>query len=141
MELKVLLTADTVNISREGKINIAGEFNSFHFGKMPGSWPLMSIFARFEAHLGEGLEHALQIKVTDQDGAAVLQSPVVEMKFKKLGSGIPARADVIAQLAGITFPRYGDYTVHLFVDGVRRGDTTLYVRQRPPTTPALPLKP
>jgi hypothetical protein len=121
-------------MSREGKLNIAGEFNSFFTRTLPLVWPHMVIVARLEANVSEGLEHAVQIKLTDLDGAILLQSPPLPVRFGSAGRGIPARADVLIELSGVLFPVYGDYSVGLFVDGVHRDDLTLYVRD----VPALP---
>lgn len=130
MQLKFILVADAANVSREGKLNIAGEFNTMFGTTLPLVWPFMVIVVRLEAHPGEGPDHAAQFRVTDQDGHPILESPPMPINFHGGGSGIPARADLRLALAGVAFPQFGDYTVHLLVDGVQRGDTTMYVRRR-----------
>jgi len=42
---------------------------------------------------------------------------------------MPIRADLVAPVVGLVFPAFGDYAVNLFVDGVLRGATTLYVKR------------
>lgn len=135
MQLKFLLIADAANASREGKINIAGEFNSI-FGAVPIVWPSFVIVARLEANAGEGLEHAAQVRLTDEDGATIFETQPMPIRFGTSGRGIPARADIVAQVVGVAFPSYGDYTLHLLVDGVQRGDVTLYIREVPPQVAA-----
>jgi len=132
MELKYIVAADTANQSREGKMNIAGEFNTFRSTAVPFSWPTFTIVARLEVHLSEGPKHAAQIKIMDPDGVLILDSPPIPVDFADQGKGVPLRADLMAQVVGATFPVFGDYGVHVFVDGVHRGDLTLYVRQNSP---------
>ena len=129
MELKFVVVADTANVSAEGKLNIAGEFNSFHASAVPMIWPQFTIVARLEAPTVEGEQHAAQFKIQDDDGKSIFESPPLPIKFGATGKGVPLRATMMMNLVGIAFPKFGDYGVHIFVDGVRRGDVTLYVRQ------------
>ena len=135
MECKFILIADAVNISREGKLNIAGEFNAIFASQTPAGWPSMSIVARLEANAGEGVQHAAQFRITDEDGAKVFETPVLPIRFGRPNlPGAPIRADAVMNLAGLVLPRYGLYSVHVLVDGVARGMTTLTV-VKPPTAP------
>lgn len=131
MEMKFLLIADTANSTPEGKLNIAGEFNTVFGTQTPIVWPYASIVARLEANPGEGRDHAAQLKLTDEDGKQLFASPPMPITFGPGGRGIPARANIIVAVGGLTFPRFGDYTIALYVDGVSRGDMTIYVRDRP----------
>jgi hypothetical protein len=136
MELRFLLLADAANLSREGKLNIAGEFNAIWAAQLPVVWPQLVIVARLEANAGEGADHAAQIKITDEDGKPIIQSVPMPIKFASSGKGMPIRADLQFGLAGLTLPQFGAYTVHLVVDGVQRGETELYCNKLVP--PALP---
>jgi len=132
MQLKFILLADAANQSREGKLNVTGEFNTIFAGQYPAVWPSMWVVARIEVNIGEGLDHAAQLKITTEDGADILVSPPIQIIFASSGKGIPARADVLMGLAGFVIPSKGDYTVNLSVDGVHRGEVALYVRDAPP---------
>lgn len=129
MELKFILAADAANISREGKLNITGEFNTFHGSAQPVVHPFFKIVARIEANIAEGLEHAGMVKIVDEDGKPIVQSPPFPLMFGSGGRGIPARANLDVGIVGVAFPKFGDYGVHVFVDGVQRGQLTLYVRE------------
>jgi hypothetical protein len=126
---KFVLLADAVNASVEGKLNIAGEFNSIFSDQIPIAYPFFVVVARIEANAGEGLDHAAQFRITDDDGKKIVETPPFPMKFAKAAPGMPVRANVLIQMAGVVFPRHGDYTVHILVDGVQRDETTMYVRK------------
>ena len=131
MELKFLLLADAANQSREGKLNVAGEFNTIYGQQFPAVWPSMYIVSRIEAHVGEGPDHVAIFKFTSEDGKDLLVSPPLPVKFTSAGRGIPARADIHMMVAGLVLPAPGDYSVNIVIDGVHRGVVTLYVRNAP----------
>lgn len=132
MEMRFLLAADAANISKEGKLNITGEFNTIYGAEVPISWPSMVIVARIEAHVGEGPDHAAQFRLADEDGVKIFESPPIPVKVISSGRGIPARGNIMMHLVGLTFPRHGDYTMHLLIDGVSRGHMTLFIRETAP---------
>ncbi|MDQ2668182.1 MAG: hypothetical protein M3Z05_19600 [Gemmatimonadota bacterium] len=128
MECKFILIADTANISREGKLNIAGDFNAIFAQTEPIGWPIFSVVVRLEGSLSEGEDHAVQLKVSDDDGMSVFESAPFPIKFGKAGRGMPTRADLVLPIAGLVFPRFGDHSVSIFVDGILRATTVLYVK-------------
>ena len=131
MECKFVLLADAANVSREGKLNITGEFNAVFSDKIPVGWPFLAVVGRLEANAGEGPSHAAQFKLTDDDGQTVFQTPLFPITLAKGAPGTPTRADLVFGIAGLVFPRFGDYAMHLFVDGVQRGAVSVYVRATP----------
>ena len=54
MEVKLAGFCDAANISREGKLNILGEFNTLYAAAVPVIWPLMYVVIKIEATAGEG---------------------------------------------------------------------------------------
>jgi hypothetical protein len=133
LELKFALLADHVNITREGKLNLIGEFDKLFAQKVPAMHPMIFLVARFEASVSEGTEHRFAIGLYDEDGQAVLpKSPPIPMRFETQGRGRPLRAQVITQLGGVRFPKYGAYEFHLLIDGREMGVIPISVTEPPP---------
>lgn len=117
MEMIFGVIADAVNESKEGKLNIAGEFNGIWAAEVPLLYPGMVVFARFHARIAEGADHHGRVSLVDDDGAEVLQkSPPIPMKFIPGGPGKPLRAQVILQIASLRLPKFGDYEYHFLID-------------------------
>jgi hypothetical protein len=128
MKCRFLLLADEATPTPEGKLNVSGEFNLIRSPSVPFAHPKMSVVAKFEAHQTEGLEHAAQVKIAGPDGADIFQTPIFPLKFWTFEAGVPIIAGMITNVAGVVFPEFGDYSVHLFVDGVAWDETAIYVR-------------
>lgn len=129
MQVRFILFADAANISREGKLNITGEFNTIYAQKVPTAWPSMSIVVRLEAPIAAGAAHTFQLRLTNADGLKLNETPHIPISFVSAGSGVPARSDVLVNLVGAVFPVYGDYSISVIVDGVHHESATLFVRQ------------
>ncbi|HEX9885843.1 MAG TPA: hypothetical protein VGA70_05120 [Longimicrobiales bacterium] len=131
MEMKFGLLCDAANESREGKLNILGEFNTIWAGGFPVRWPRCVLVARFEAHPSEGQDHDLVLRLTDRDGADIIPSPPrLPIRFAQAAPDMPLRAQVVVNLDGMTFERPGEFEYHLVVDGHHRGSVPIWVRPR-----------
>lgn len=134
MELKFALLADHITETRDGKLVIIGEFDGLRLADLDKGFPRISLVARFEADTSEGLKHKLQVGCYDEDGKEVLPlSPELEVNFRPLGPGRGSRGQVIMNFENAKFPRYGDYSFRLLVDG--------HIKARIPLTVQTPPKP
>jgi hypothetical protein len=119
-----------VSQTTDGKLNIVGVFDTIRGPQAPVAHPLLYVVSSVEADVSAGFDHAAQLKIVDADGSEILASPVLPVRFTKPPSrGMPMRTSFIAQLAGVVFPRFGDYAVTLWLNGVAQESVTLYVRQ------------
>jgi hypothetical protein len=50
MHVNLAVLCDAANVSREGKLNILGEFDSIHASSFPLTYPTMVLVVRMEAH-------------------------------------------------------------------------------------------
>ena len=119
MHVNLAVLCDAANVSREGKLNILGEFDSIHASSFPLVYPTMVLVVRLEAHPTERGEHRLKLQLIDADGGDVV--PPLEGEFTT-GSppfpGVPVRtAPIILQMHGVRFDRPGHYAFELLVDG------------------------
>ena len=110
--------ADYANITREGKLNLMGVFDSISAVSYPAAHPQMHLVIRFELFRHEkGKNHDIEIQFVDEDG-------------KKLFSlaaqvGIPANAtiatttvnnDQIIGINGLVLPKPGTYQFVILID-------------------------
>ena len=68
MNVNLAVLCDAANVSREGKLNILGEFDSIHVATFPLVYPTMVLVVRLEAHPTEAGEHSLKLHLVDEDG-------------------------------------------------------------------------
>lgn len=127
MELKFGLLADYASVAERGKLVIAGEFDQINAQTAPVTWPLMFLVARFEASITEGSKHRLRLDTRDADGRQVIPAIEGDIGFVPRGPGRPLRGQIIMRLEGLQFPRAGDYSFNLLVDGRELGTVGLFL--------------
>ena len=119
MQVNLLVLCDAANVSREGKLNILGEFDSIHASAFPLTYPTMVLVLRMEAHPTESGDHRLKLRLLDADGQDVV--PPLEGEFSTgfpPFAGVPVRtAPIILQMHGVRFARPGHCSFELLVDG------------------------
>ena len=119
MHVNLAVLCDAANVSREGKLNILGEFDSIHASSFPLTYPTMVLVVRMEAHPTEVGDHRLKLQLIDADGQDVV--PPLEGEFttgRPPFPGVPVRtAPIILQMHGVRFDHPGHYSFELLVDG------------------------
>ena len=127
MNLAVL--CDAANVSREGKLNVLGEFDSIHASTFPLTYPTMVLVVRLEAHPTEAGDHTLRLHLNDEDGQDVV--PPLQGEFPTGDPpflGVPIRtAPLILQMHGVRFEQPGHYSFELLVDGHHLRSLALHV--------------
>jgi uncharacterized protein DUF6941 len=128
MELRFAHLADYAGEDRLGKLVIAGIFDQVNATTqrpivMPSCW----LVVQLEAHIVEGTDHAMELRVTNADGIDVAPRISAPIKFIPQGPGRPLRARILAQIGGLSLPDLGEYSFHLFVNGHRVADVILHV--------------
>jgi hypothetical protein len=119
VQVNLAVLCDAANVSREGKLNILGEFDSIHASSFPLTYPTMVLVLRMEAHPTESGDHRLKLRLLDADGQDVV--PSLEGEFSTgfpPFAGVPVRtAPIILQMHGVRFDQPGHYSFELLVDG------------------------
>lgn len=130
MTVRFLLACELVSHTREGKLNIMGEFNRLANPTLPFALPMMFVVGRVDGSLTAGLRHAAQLIVTDEDGATIWKSPPVSFDFlKPEDRDFPIRSDLVFQIGGMVFPKYGSYSFTLWLDGTSRESIVVFAQQ------------
>jgi hypothetical protein len=132
VELVYAHLADYAATGDRGKLTIVGIFEAIQAtAQRPIVPPPFFIVGTFRAHLPEGTEHKLEVRLVDADGKQVLNGEM-PLKFF-VNSRKQLEATFTIGLFGVNIPDTGDYAFHLFVDGQHKGLLPFYV------SPALPV--
>lgn len=136
LHVKFLLLADLVSHTREGKLNVMGEYNAAINPSLPVALPMAYVAARVVASVTAGLTHSSQLIVTDQDGNVLWRGPLLPFAFGKPPAGQDMRADLVYQIGGMVFPEYGPYSFTLWIDDVALETAVLHVQAPQPSSTA-----
>lgn len=117
MQVGFALLAEHVTESRDGKLSLIGIFDEIRSGFVPVSFPRIFAAIRLEARVSEGTEHTVQLVIVDEDGHEVVnKSPSFPVRLVPRGPAAPMSAEIITELVGVNFSRFGDYEFNVFVD-------------------------
>ena len=116
----------------QGKLNILGTFDSIWSKQMPAAHPLCAVALRLRFQKMEEGEHKVRISIIDEDGKEVVK-PVeasVNVQFKNVPLS-SLSTNMILNLQGLKFPKYGEYSIDLAIDGRHEASLPLYINQIP----------
>jgi hypothetical protein len=134
MKIPFAVIADGANVSREGKLNILGIFDTLFARKFPVTHPEMKLVMRVEASSAEaGLKHAIEIKLMDSEGGTVL-GVKAEVVPRGVPGGKPLRMDQVVSLHNVTFKAPGKYRFAIIVDNDEKTSVPLAVNEAPART-------
>lgn len=130
MEVRFAGLADAANVSREGKLNITGIFNIIWAGNpdQPILWPSMDLVLLVEAHASEVGNHSLRINVVDAEGTLVIEQNGEFPIPPPEDPGYPIRTQFVLKYQNVSFPKIGDYSFDIFIDGRYQDSAILHIR-------------
>lgn len=119
MEVRLAILADAANISRDGKLNILGEFNQILTSDFPALHPSMTLIIKVEGDISEvEEEHKLQIRIVNEDGERVAELEEIRFRFSEpADAAFPASIGIITTLRNALFDRPGVYSYDILIDG------------------------
>jgi len=131
MRVRLALLADSANVSREGKLNILGVFDTIYARQFPTVHPQMQLVIRFEASPEEaGSTHQIEVQLVTQDGRVAIRLPAtMTVGRRELGEVIGI--DHILALNNVTLEEPGRYTFRIAVDGTVAAAMSLRVEPLP----------
>ena len=116
MDVTLAVCCDAANVSREGKLNLLGIFNSIHAAEFPCTHPHLALVLRVEARLGEEGAYPLEIKLVDEDGQQLFDIGG-QLSLQGAEPGRPMTAQTIMDINNLQLPRPGTYAFEIFLDG------------------------
>ncbi len=127
MRVTLALLADAANVSREGKLNILGVFDTIYARQFPTAHPQMQLVMRFETGVEDtGRAWSVSIALLAPDGQVVFRVPgSVTAPTSVVGERV--QIDRIVALAGVTFAAPGRYALAVAIDGATAATVPLRV--------------
>lgn len=122
VDLKFLHICENAFISQEGKLSVIGIFNQIKFNRVPAIYPTFSIVAGISGKKGNYKEE-IQIISPDGDTMASIRNDKAEIKDDD-GS-----TNFIANFAGFVFPKKGEYSIKVKIDGDDKGEMIIEIIQ------------
>jgi Family of unknown function (DUF6941) len=129
MKIALLLNADYANVTKDGKLNVMGIFNSIHAPKFPARHSSIYLIMKLLPELGEyGQNRTLNVHLRDPDGKEIihLSGPV---QIPSPEGGKKPEVNTIFEFRDIIFPKEGHYQFVVLVDKDYKGDLSLYVEK------------
>jgi hypothetical protein len=122
MRVTLALLADGANISREGKLNLFGLFDTVFARSFPTTHPQMQLVVRFEADAGEsGSTRNVEVQLVAADGRVLFRLPGTMT--------VQPRMDHILTVNNLQLEAPGAYRFHVLVDGALAAAVPLQVEQ------------
>ena len=131
MRVSLALLADYSNVSREGKLNILGIFDTIYAPGFPTTHAHMQLVVRFEADAREaGATRQVEVQFRTQDGSVLFRLPgAMTVQPGELGETI--RTDHILNVTSLNLEHPGRYAFDVLVDGQVAATVPLRVEQIP----------
>jgi hypothetical protein len=129
MDVTLAVLADGANVSREGKLNLLGIFDTIFARAFPITHPQMQLVLRFEADPGEsGSRRDVEVQLVAPDGRVLFRLPGA-MTVQQRATGDRVRMDQILTLNNVQLEHPGRYRFHVVVEGQVAAVLPLLVEQ------------
>lgn len=116
MDVPLAVVADAANVSREGKLNILGLFDTIRAEAFPCVHPMLALVIRFQGDPGDrGQRKELRIQFVDEDGQLLISLDSV--LAVAADAGLRPTFDNILAIGGLQLPRPGGYEFLVLVNG------------------------
>jgi hypothetical protein len=118
-----------------GKIHALGIGVDTIFAQgVPATHPVLTVVAQLRYSVAEGGTKALAIRAVDADGHNIVPPIDRDLDFPEPSGGPTSSARLIIALNSIRFDSYGDYSVHVAINGSEIARLPLTV-VTPPSAP------
>ncbi len=130
MEVKFAVLADYASITREGKLNVLGIFDTINAPTLPMGLPLFYVVVSYEAGAAEfdSIKN-VEIVLCDEDGNRILGMNQELKIARPQVKGTMVTANQIAGIVGCQFNKTGSYQFDILVNGDSKKTISLRVNQ------------
>ncbi len=116
MEVDFAFLCDYADAS--GKLTAVGiGFDQIFAPQVPCTHGLMHVVAQLRASVAEEGTKQLTLRFLDADGADVIPAFSADIEVRSPVPGSEATARFNCGLPNVTFEKYGDYAIHILIDG------------------------
>lgn len=112
-----------------GKLTVVGIFDSIFARQIPTVHPhcCLAVKLRFEK-IEEG-QKRLRLSIADDDGKLVVPAMEIPITVTMPAEAHTNTIQVVANIAGMKFEQFGEYSIDIAIDGRHEGSIPLFVRQ------------
>jgi hypothetical protein len=129
MRVTLALLADGANVSREGKLNILGVFDTLFARTFPTTHAQMQLVLRFEAETREEVTTPrLEVQFVSEDDRVLFRLPGT-MTVGQGARGGTVRLEHVLTLANLQLDAPGRYRFDVVVDGETLATVPMLVEQ------------
>ena len=136
MKVVFALLADYINVTREGKLNILGVFDTLYANAFPTQHPLMQLVIRLEASIVEvGNPINVEVRLIDPDGKRLfsLNGDIVPPAGR---AGEPIHMNHVMVFNNVAFERAGNHAFSILVNREERWSVPISIIPRPQQPPS-----
>lgn len=130
MDVKLAVLADYANVTKEGKINILGIFDTINSKVFPFVWHSMQLVMKFEYPRSESdTVKNIVVQLMDEDGKTIFQV-AGELKLpKSQGNMLAIQMNHFLILNSLRFEKPGNYQFSILVNNDEKASLQLRVLQ------------
>ncbi len=101
-----------------GKLSAIGiGVDTIFLRRLPGVHPTMSVVVNMEGTIVENGAKDVTLRMIDADGADVITPIRQRLMFEVQPPSLSRRMQMVFQVNNLRFAKYGDYSIHLAVQG------------------------
>lgn len=126
MEIALAAIADSANVSREGKLNLLGVFDSIRTKTIPTTHPSMAFAfrVRFE-HQDQQQRHRLEVRLIDMDGRPLFTG-TARVEVGRIPPGQFVHSSQVLQINNLEFQKAGRYRFRITSEGQEKPFDTVF---------------
>jgi hypothetical protein len=113
----------------QGRLSILGIFDTIYAESLPALHPQCAVALRMRFRKTEEGKHSLTLHIVDTDGNMIIPPLTGEFGIKLAENERHGMINLILNLQGLTFNRYGEYAVNLAIDNHELDSLPFWVKQ------------
>ena len=129
MDIEVFTLCDAA-ADYQGRLNILGIFDTIFAANLPALHPQCAVALRIRFSKVEEGKHSLTLHIVDNDGNMIIPPLNGEFGIQLAGNDRQGAINLVLNLQGLPFSRYGEYAVNLVIDN-RELDSLPFWIKRP----------
>ena len=134
MHLDFAVVSDYALVDQVGKISVLGIFQHIWVQQFPAMHPRLHLVLRLKGKRTEIGEHAVQIRLVDEQGTEVLGGNG-SVTFAEPPAGVTEIEAAAILVFDVPFPHAGAYRFEITIDGARAAEVPITVSQMPQQAP------
>lgn len=128
MEIEVFTLCDAA-ADYQGRLSILGIFDTIFATSLPALHPQCSVALRIRFSKVEEGKHNLTLHIVDYDGNMIIPPLSGEFGVQLAGNDQLGAINLVLNLQGLSFNRYGEYAINLAIDNHELGSRPFWVKQ------------